>query len=110
MCTLTSQTGTRVNSWPGERDTRRLQSRARGVASTGEWRCTTEAWCTTAHRATRLVHRSRWKDCEDRVRSLMVMGCGLMTVGVTPRNNWLSCLGATCPFVVAGPDRLEELV
>jgi hypothetical protein len=27
---------------------------------------------------------ARRYDCEDRVRSLMVVGCGLVTAGVTP--------------------------
>ena len=45
----------------------------------------------------------RRKDCEDRFRSLMVVGCGLVTAGVTPGSDWLYALGATCPLAVAGP-------
>lgn len=29
--------------------------------------------------------------------------------GCDPRIDWLLCLGATCPLVVAGPARLEVL-
>ena len=45
----------------------------------------------------------RRNDCEDRVRSLMVVGCGLVTAGVTRVETGLSAFGATCPPVVAGP-------
>ena len=49
------------------------------------------------------VGDSRRCDCEDRLRSLMVMGCGWATAGVTLGVTGISCLGATCPLAVAGP-------
>ena len=43
--------------------------------------------------------QTRWNDCEDRVRSLMVMGCGLVTAGVTPgKTGFVPCcdMSARC--------------
>ena len=42
---------------------------------------------------------SRWNDCEDRVRSLMMLGCGLVAAGVTHGMTGFVPFGATCPHV-----------
>ena len=51
----------------------------------------------------------RWKDCEDRQRSLMVLGCGSVTAGVTPG---MTGFVPWCDLSARGrrpPARLEEL-
>ena len=52
---------------------------------------------------------SRRYDCEDRLRSLMVMGCGLVAAGVTRvETGFVPLLRLVRPWLPA-PARLEEL-
>jgi hypothetical protein len=48
-------------------------------------------------------------DCEDRQRSLMVLGCGLGDCGCDPRNDWLRALVRLVRSRLPAPARLEEL-
>ena len=48
-------------------------------------------------------------DCEDRVRSLMVMGCGLVTAGVTRGMTGFRALVRLVRSWSPAPARLEEL-
>jgi DNA-binding CsgD family transcriptional regulator len=49
------------------------------------------------------------KDCEDRLRSLMVMGCGLVAAGVTPGMTGVDALVRPVHSRLPAPARLEEL-
>ncbi len=63
-------------------------------------------------RRQRYVHskrHSRWYDCEDRGRSLMVVGCGLVTASVTPGMTGESALLRPVRSWLPAPARLEEL-
>ena len=51
----------------------------------------------------------QWKDCEDRVRSLMVVGCGLVTTGVTPGKTGVLALLRLVRSWLLAPARPEEL-
>ena len=52
----------------------------------------------------------RRKDCEDRFRSLMVLGCGWVTAGVTPgKPGRFRALLRLVRSRSPAPDRLEEL-
>ena len=53
--------------------------------------------------------QSRRKDCEDRQRSLMVLGCGLATAGVTPGKTGFRALLRPVRSWLPAPARLEEL-
>jgi hypothetical protein len=55
--------------------------------------------------------RSFWSrnDCEDRVRSLMVLGCGLVTAGVTHGMTGFCALVRLVRSWLPAPARLEEL-
>jgi hypothetical protein len=48
-------------------------------------------------------------DCEDRQRSLMVLGCGLVTASVTPGVTGLRALLRPVRSWLPAPARLEEL-
>ena len=48
-------------------------------------------------------------DCEDRVSSLMVLGCGLVTAGVTHGMTGLCALVRLVRSWSPAPARLEEL-
>ena len=52
---------------------------------------------------------SRRYDCEDRLRSLMVMGCGLVAAGVTPGMTGVDALVRPVRSWLPAPARLEEL-
>jgi hypothetical protein len=52
--------------------------------------------------------RSR-SDCEDRFRSLMVVGCGLVTAGVTPGVTGFAPLVRHVRSRLLAPVRLKEL-
>src|SRR6476469_3855343 len=52
---------------------------------------------------------TRRKDCEDRQRSLMVLGCGLATAGVTPGKTGFRALLRPVHSWSPAPARLEEL-
>jgi hypothetical protein len=52
---------------------------------------------------------TRRKDCDDRVCSLMVVGCGSVTVGVTPGMTGVDALLRPVRSRLPAPARLEEL-
>jgi hypothetical protein len=52
---------------------------------------------------------TRRYDCEDRQRSLMVVGCGLVTASVTPGVTGLGALLRLVRSWLPAPARLEEL-
>ena len=52
---------------------------------------------------------TRWYDCEDRVGSLMVMGCGLVTAGVTHGLTGDAALLRHVRSWLPAPARAEEL-
>ena len=60
------------------------------------------------------LNRFQWAttrryDCEDRVRSLMVLGCGLVTAGVTHGMTGFCALVRLVRSWSPAPARLEEL-
>jgi hypothetical protein len=52
---------------------------------------------------------TRRYDCDDRVCSLMVVGCGLVTAGVTPGMTGVDALVRPVHLRLLAPARLEEL-
>jgi hypothetical protein len=63
---------------------------------------------SSAVRPTLDSHARRY-DCEDRQRSLMVLGCGLVTTGVTPGMTGFCALLRPVRLWSPAPARLEEL-